>query len=180
VNDNTWKAEEQRQKTLAKAKATAETQSADEEVLFAWVLSCITDCGFGSLHEYLHRLMTMKAQHTSSQASKLLINEGKGLLNDMWNKRPGVVNGWAAVATGEILADEGLKLTSHLHLQQGHPLTDIMGKLLLERILTDAEMLTPTLCSLLQDFATNGMVNPAAECRDNDLISTLSSLLNYG
>jgi len=70
MNDDARKAEEQRQKTLAKAKATAEAQSADEEVLFARVLSCMTDCGFGSLHRYLHHLMTTKAQHASSQASK--------------------------------------------------------------------------------------------------------------
>ena len=115
----------------------AKAQSVDEEVLFAWVLSWMTDCGFGSFHGYLHCFMTMKAQHTSSQASKLLINEGKGLLNDMQNKQPGVVNGWAAAATGEILADEGLKLASYLCPQQGCPLTDIMGEFSLERILTE-------------------------------------------
>jgi hypothetical protein len=180
ANDDAQKAEEQRQETLAKAKATAEAQSADEEVLFARVLSCMTDCGFGSLHGYLHRLMTTKAQHASSQASKLLINKGKGLLNDMRNKQPGVVNRWAAAATGEILADEGLKLASYLRPQQGRPLTDIMGEFSLERILTDAEMLAPTLCGLLRDFATNGAVSPAAERRDNDLVSTLSSSPNYG
>jgi hypothetical protein len=180
ANDDARKAKEQQQKTLAKAKAMAEAQSADEEVLFARVLSCMTDCGFGSLRGYLHRLMTTKAQHASSQASKLLINKGKGLLNDMRNKQPGVVNGWAAAATGEILADEGLKLASYLRPQQGRPLTDIMGEFSLERILTDAEMLAPTLCSLLRDFATNGAVSPAAERKDNDLVSTLSSSLNYG
>ena len=180
ANDDARKAEEQRQETLAKAKATAEAQSAEEEVLFARVLSCMTDCGFGSLHGYLHRLMTTKAQHASSQASKLLINEGKGLLNDMRNKQPGVVNGWAAAATSEILVDEGLKLASYLWPQQGRPLTDVMSEFSLERILTDAETLAPTLCSLLQDFATNGVVSPAAERRDSDLVSTLFSLPNYG
>jgi hypothetical protein len=124
--------------------------------------------------------MTMKAQHASSQASKLLINEGKGLLNDMQNKQPGVVNGWAAAATGEILADEGLKLASYLRPQQGRPLTDAMSKFSLARILTDAELLAPTLCSLLRDFATNGAVSPAAEHRDNDLVSTHTSLVKYG
>ena len=138
------------------------------------------DCGFGSLHGYLHHLMTMKAQHASSQASKLLINEGKGLLNDMQNKQPGVINRWAAAATGEILADEGLKLASYLQPQQGCPLTDVMTQFLLKRILTDAEMLAPTLCSLLRDFATNGVVSQAAERRDSDLVSTISSSLNYG
>ena len=44
--------------------------------------------------------------HTSSQASKLPIKDGTGLLNDMCNKQPGVVNQWAAVATGEIFVDE--------------------------------------------------------------------------
>jgi hypothetical protein len=180
ANDDAQKAEEQRRETLAKAKATAEAQSAQEEVLFAQVLSCMIDCGFGSLHGYLHRLMTTKAQHVSSQASKLLINEGKGLLNDMRNKQPGVVNGWAAAATGEILADEGLKLASYLRSQQGRPLTDAMSEFSLARILTDAELLAPTLCSLLQDFATNGAVSPAAEHRDNDLVSTHTSLLKYG
>jgi hypothetical protein len=180
ANDDAQKAEEQRRETLAKAKATAEAQSAQEEVLFARVLSCMTDCGFGSLHGYLHRLMTTKAQHASSQASKLLINEGKGLLNDMRNKQPGVVNGWAAAATGEILADEGLKLASYLRPQQGRPLTDAMSEFSLERILADAELLAPTLCSLLRDFATNGAVSPAAERRDNDLVSTHTSLLKYG
>jgi hypothetical protein len=180
ANDDARKAKEQQQETLAKAKATAEAQSADEEVLFVWVLSCMTDCGFGSLHRYLHHLMTTKAQHASSQASKLLINKGKGLLNDMRNKQPGVVNRWAAAATGEILADEGLKLASYLRPQQGRPLTDIMGEFSLERILADAEMLALTLCGLLRDFATNGAVSPAAERRDNDLVSTLSSSPNYG
>ena len=83
TNDDAWKAEEQRQKTLAKAKATAKAQSVDEEVLFAWVLSCMTDCRFGSLHGYLHHLMTTKAQHVLYQALKLLINEGNSLLNNM-------------------------------------------------------------------------------------------------
>jgi hypothetical protein len=62
--------------------------------------------------------MTMKARHASSQAYKLLIKEGTGLLNDMRNKQPGVFNQWAAAATGEILVDEGLKLASHLRLQR--------------------------------------------------------------
>jgi hypothetical protein len=52
ANDDARKAEEQQQETLAKAKATVEAQSADEEVLFAQVLSCMTDCRFGSLHGY--------------------------------------------------------------------------------------------------------------------------------
>ena len=60
--------------------------------------------------------MTTKAQHALPQASKLLINKGKGLLNDMQNKQPGVVNRWAAAATDEILVDEGLKLASYLCL----------------------------------------------------------------
>ena len=42
MNDDAQKAEEQRQETLAKAKATAEAQSAEEEVLFVRVLSCMT------------------------------------------------------------------------------------------------------------------------------------------
>ena len=45
ANDDAQKVEEQRRETLAKAKATAEAQSAQEEVLFARVLSCMTDCG---------------------------------------------------------------------------------------------------------------------------------------
>jgi hypothetical protein len=180
ANDDARGAEERRQETLAKAKAAAEAQNADEDILFARVLSCMTDCGFGSLHGYLHRLMTTKAQHASSQASKLLINKGQSLLNDMRNKQPGVVNGWAAAATGEILANEGLKLASYLRPRQGRPLTDIMSEFSLERILTDAEMLAPTLCGLLRDFATNGAVSPAAERRDNNLVSSPSCLLNYG
>jgi hypothetical protein len=109
----------------------------------------MTDCGFGSLHGYLHQLMTTKAQHVSSQALKLLINKGQRQLNYMWNKHPGVVNRWATAAAGEILVNEGLKLTCYLHLQQGFPLTGIMSEFLLERILTDAKMLAPTLCGLL-------------------------------
>ena len=53
----------------------AEAQSMEEEVLFMQVLSCMTDCGFDSLHGYLHHLMTTKA-HALSQVLKLLINEG--------------------------------------------------------------------------------------------------------
>jgi hypothetical protein len=73
---------------FAKVKLEAETQSAKDELMFMHVLSCMTDCGFGSLHGYLHWLITTKAQHASSQASKLLISEGTGLLNDMCNKQP--------------------------------------------------------------------------------------------
>jgi phage protein D len=39
VKDNVWKAKEQRQETLAKAKATAEAQSVEEEVLLHRYLS---------------------------------------------------------------------------------------------------------------------------------------------
>ena len=52
---------------------------------------------------------------------KLLIKECTGLLNDIHNKQPGVVNQWVAAATGKILVDKGLKLPSHLWPQQGHP-----------------------------------------------------------
>ena len=175
ANDDAEKAKEQWQEMFAKAKLEAETQGAEDELMFARVLSCMTDCGFGSLHGYLHRLMTTKAQHASSQASKLLIKEGTGLLNDMRNKQPGVVNQWAAAATGEILANEGHKLASHLRPQQGRPLTEIMNKFSLTQILADAESLAPTLCRLLREFATNGAV-PTAERRDSDLVSTLSFL----
>ena len=149
--------------------------SAEDELMFARVLSCMTDCGFGLLHRYLHHLMTTKAQHASSQALKLLIKEGTGLLNDMCKKQPGVVNQWAAAATGEILENEGHKLASHLRPPQGHPLMEIMNKFLLMHILADAESLTPTLCHLLHEFATNSVV-PTAEHGDSDLVSTLSFL----
>jgi len=75
--------------------------------------------------------MTTKAQHASSQALKLLIKEGTSLLNDMCNKQPGVVNQWAAAATGEILADEDFKLASW------HPLTEIMSDFSLKQILEE-------------------------------------------
>ena len=101
---------------VAKVKLEAETQGTEDELMFTCVLSCMTDCRFGLLHGYLHRLMTTKAQHASSQASKLLIKEGTGLINDMHNKQPGVVNQWAAAATGKILVNEVsnlLAISSH-------------------------------------------------------------------
>ena len=103
------KAKEQWQEMFSQAKLEAETQGMEDELMFTHVMSCMIDCGFGSLHGYLHCLTTMKAQHASSPALKLLIKECTGLLNNMRNKQPGVVNQWAAAATGKIMADEGLR-----------------------------------------------------------------------
>ena len=68
ANDDVEKAKEQRQEMFAKVKLEAETQGAEDELMFAHVLPCMTDFRFGSLHVYLHCLMTAKAQHTSYQA----------------------------------------------------------------------------------------------------------------
>jgi hypothetical protein len=56
---------------------------------------------------------------------------------------------------GEILTEEGQQLANYLRPAADRAMSDMFQKFSLEKIMADVEYITPTLCNLLRQIATN-------------------------
>ena len=99
----------------------------------------------------------------------MLIAKGGDLLESIRRRQPKVVHTWAAKTMAEVLARESSRLAEHLRPQQNCGVTNVLLQFSLERIMSDAEKLAPTLCELLRSVGTS-VVLPDADRKDRDLV----------
>jgi hypothetical protein len=161
-------AEERKEALKAHAEAEKERLRVEENNRLRKALDSVSDAGY-TLYEFLDELMNTRDRATSSQVSQMLIAKGGDLLESIRRRQPKVVHTWAAKTTTEVLARESSRLAEHLRPQQNCGVTNVLLQFLLERIMSDAEKLAPTLCELLRSVGTS-MVLPDADRKDRDLV----------
>ncbi|KZP19859.1 hypothetical protein FIBSPDRAFT_892436 [Athelia psychrophila] len=98
------------------------------------------------------------------------------ILNEIRAQQPDLVKDFALEVTGDVLAAEDFQLAKFLQPEQGCSISDVLEQFSLERIMSEAEVIVPSLCKLLRCVTTRD--NPkenAAPRKDKSLIS-LSTL----
>ena len=161
-------AEERKEALKAHAEAEKERLRVEENNRLRKVLDSVSDAGY-TLYEFLDELMNTRDWATSSQVSQMLIAKGGDLLESIRRRQPKVVHTWAAKTMAEVLARESSRLAEHLRPQQNCGVTNVLLQFSLERIMSDAEKLAPTLCELLRSVGTS-VVLPDADRKDRDLV----------
>ena len=161
-------AEERKEALKAHAEAEKERLRVEENNRLRKALDSVSDAGY-TLYEFLDELMNTRDRATSSQVSQMLIAKGGDLLESIRRRQPKVVHTWAAKTTAEVLARESSRLAEHLRPQQNCGVTNVLLQFSLERIMSDAEKLAPTLCELLRSVGTS-VVLPDADRKDRDLV----------
>jgi hypothetical protein len=141
--------QEQAQKDQAATNAKAH---ADEKSHIEQVLGSVTAAGYQSVYDFVDKLLNVCNQQLSSCISKMLSQHGEAILNHIWAHQPDVTKHWAVGISGEILLEEGQRLTKFL--QPSKATSDLLQQFLLERIMSEAEDIASTLCQLLHQIAT--------------------------
>lgn len=80
----------------------------------------------------------------------MLDHHGKAILNSFCACQPDIVYKWAVDISGEILAKEGQQFAESLCPTDGQATSNLLQCFLLERIMSEAADIAPTLCQLLQ------------------------------
>jgi hypothetical protein len=143
--------QEQAQKDWAAADVKVH---ADEKPCVEQVLGSIMAAGHQSLYDFVDKLLNVRNQQLSSCISKMHGQHGEVILNSIWACQPDVAEHWAVGISGEILTEEGQRLAKFLQPQDGQATSDLLQQFSLERTMSEAEDIAPTLCQLLRWIVT--------------------------
>ena len=136
-------------------KATEENYHAESTSCVQHVLESITAAGYDSLYAFVDELLNIQDQQLSAQVSRMLGRHGEAILNSIRARHPNLANTWAVNVSGEILAQEGKRLANYLRPSKGTLVSDVLENFSLERILSEAERIAPTLCQILRLVSTS-------------------------
>jgi hypothetical protein len=124
-------------------------------------------------------LLNVRDQQLSSCVSKMLGQHSEDILNNICARQPDLVTQWAINISGEILAQEGQRLANYLRLGADRKTSDVLQEFSLEKIMAESEHITPTLCQLLHQIATNSKPNAREKLRkDRSLVCIVATNLN--
>jgi hypothetical protein len=138
------------------------------------VLRSITAAGYESLYGFVGELLNTHDQQISACVSRMLRRHGDDILNSICAHQPDLVKQWTLKVSGEILAQEGQKLANYLRPTIDAQVSEIIQSFSLERIMSDADTIAPTLCELLRHIATPQDSDPVEMCKDGSLVSCVS------
>lgn len=131
-------------------EAAIEKLRSEQKARVENVLNCITGTGYTTLYEFIDELLTIRDQQISSRVSKMLGRHGNAIMNAIRSRQPDMVKEFALDLTGELLAEEGQKLAEFLRPSQGQTTSDVLEQFSLERIMSEAEVIAPSLCKMLR------------------------------
>ena len=83
----------------------------------------------------------------------MLGQHGEAILNTIRARQPNLVKQWAVSISGELLAEEGQQLAKYLRPGENQTTSKLLRQFSLERIMSEAEHIAPTLCQLLRQIA---------------------------
>jgi hypothetical protein len=156
------------------AKAAEERHLTESKLRVETVLRSITAAGYESLYGFIGELLNTRDQQLSARVSRMLGRHGDDILNSIRARQPDLVKQWTLKVSGEILAQEGQKLANYLRPAIDAQVSEILQSFSLERIMSDADTLAPTLCELLRHVATPQDSDPAGMRKDRSLVSCVS------
>lgn len=120
--------------------------------------------------------MRTKDQQRASQVSKMLVTVGTELLDAMRQRQPEIVEDWATNATGDLIAKEGIKLAEHFRPERKARITDVLEDFSLERMLSDAEEIAPTLCKVLRRLGKEETESERSRKKHVDIVRPVLSI----
>jgi hypothetical protein len=138
----------QKDQAAAEVGARAEAKARVEQVL-----GSITTAGYETLYGFVDELLNIRDQQLSSRVSNMLGQHGEAILNSIRARQPDLVKKWAVSISGELLAEEGRQLAKYLRPGENQTTSELLQQFSLERIMTEAEHIAPTLCQLLRQIA---------------------------
>jgi hypothetical protein len=162
----------QQERAEKDAALVLERQRADAKSRVEAVLGSMTAAGYNSLYDFVDELLTIRDQQISSRVSKMLGQHGEAILNNFCARQPDLVQQWALNVSGEILAEEGQQLADYLKPGETQTTSDLLQQFSLERIMSEAEKIAPTLCRLLREVSNITQTKPKDTVRkDRSLVS---------
>jgi hypothetical protein len=168
---NLQRARAEKELVDAEAKQELDEKVADEKkcegakVRVEQVLSSITIAGYDSLYGFVDELLNIRDQQISARVSRMLGRHGNDVLNSIRARQPSLVNEWVNLVSGEILTQEGQKLADYLRPPRGAKVSEVLLNFSLERVMSEAEKIAPTLCRILRLVSANQNPNPAEQLR---------------
>lgn len=168
--------EKEQQAAAAARGAEIEAGQATDRVEQAWSLLRPL---FPSMHDFLRKLLTTRHPVRSSQVSNLLTFHGHDLLNLIRDRHPSVANDWALSTARQLVSSECDSLSQRFKPAPGTPVSDILHRFSLREVLSDAEILAPTLFQILQQacgMLSTSQDQPSRKHPDLVLATTLCML----
>jgi hypothetical protein len=103
----------------------------------------------------------------------MLGQHGEAILNCIRARQPNLATKWAVDISGEILTEEGQWLANYLRPAADRNTSDVLQAFSLEKIMSEAEHIAPTLCRLLRQIATSSKPNAGDVRKDRSLVCNL-------
>jgi hypothetical protein len=163
----------QKDQAASEAKARAATKHRIEQVL-----GSITAAGYETLYAFVDELLNIRDQQFSSRVSNMLGQHGEEILNSIRARQPDIVKQWAVGISGEILAEEGQRLAKYLQPRDNQTTSDLLQQFSLERIMSEAEDIAPTLCRLLRQISTKNQSEDKEKVRKNHSLVSLAFIVS--
>ena len=164
----------QKEQAAAEAKARAATKHRIEQVF-----GSITAAGYETLYAFVDELLNVCDQQFSSRVSNMLGQHGEEILNSIRARQPDIVKQWAVGVSGEILAEEGQQLAKYLQPRDNQTTSDLLQQFSLERIMSEAEDIAPTLCWLLRQISMKDQSEDKEKVRKNRSLVSLAFIVSH-
>ena len=164
----------QKEQAAAEAKARAATKHRIEQVF-----GSITAAGYETLYAFVDELLNVHDQQFSSRIANMLDQHGEEILNSIRDCQPDIVKQWAVGVSGEILAEEGQWLAKYLQPRDNQTTSDLLQQFSLERIMSEAEDIAPTLCRLLCQISTKDQSEDKEKVHKNRSLVSLAFIVSH-
>lgn len=153
-----------------RAKVAEELRRTESKRRIAGVLESVTAMGYESLYGFIEDLLGAKDQQQSAHVSRMLGRHAQEIMDAIRLRQPEAAADWAFDLTGERVAKEGLKLAEYLRPAQGTPVSEVLQKFSLEKIMAEAESIAPKFCQLLRLISSTEKSNDGVR-KDRSLVS---------
>jgi hypothetical protein len=161
----------EKEKLVAKKKEELDV----EQLRVVW--QSIRGAGFKSLYDYLHTLFNSRDPVLSAQVSRMLSYHGPELLNSINACHPDMAIDWALSTSAERIEAEWKVLVREFQPAQGAPITDILARFSLQRVLAQTEVIALTMYDLLQWVSRSH--KSTSIHKDRNLVSSHSKIDLY-
>ena len=144
--------EQERKAFQEQEKRCLEDEEKKEQDHLNQALKLVEGVGYPTLYTFLQALLMTKDQYRSSQVSHMLSQHGNSLLNSIHRRTPKVANDWAISTVRQLVAAEGECLVQRFKPDPQQPVSEILKNFSMTEFLTQAELLAPSTCQLLQQI----------------------------
>ncbi|KAH9484819.1 hypothetical protein JR316_0001721 [Psilocybe cubensis] len=134
--------QKERRRKEKEVKVLSQQQQENEDI--DHYLGLLNDGGY-TLHSFMSALLRTTHPVRSSQVSRMLVNHGKSLLDNIMARERVVATDWALSTTRQLAAMEADALAAEFTPSRGQSMFETLAHFSLSGFLQDAERIAPTL-----------------------------------